>query len=53
VQRLCFDDLDGPVLRVTTLDVNMPYNAKLEQECMPQPERVIAAVESLVRRGRA
>jgi pyruvate dehydrogenase E1 component beta subunit len=52
VQRLCFDDLDAPVLRVTTLDVPMPYNAKLEQACMPQAERVTAAVLRSVRRGR-
>jgi pyruvate dehydrogenase E1 component beta subunit len=53
VQRLAFDWLDAPVLRVTTLDVPMPYNAKLEQQCMPQPDRVIAAVKRVVTRGRA
>ena len=52
VQRLAFDFLDAPILRVTTLDVPMPYNAKLEQLCMPQPDRVIAAVERTVGRGR-
>jgi pyruvate dehydrogenase E1 component beta subunit len=53
VQRLGFDYLDAPILRVTTLDVPMPYNAKLEQQCMPQPERVVAAVKRVVQRGRA
>jgi len=53
VQRLAFDHLDAPVLRVTTLDVPMPYNAKLEQACMPQPERVVAAVKRVAYRGRA
>ena len=52
VQRLAFDFLDAPILRVTTLDVPMPYNAKLEQLCMPQPERVISAVERTTARGR-
>jgi pyruvate dehydrogenase E1 component beta subunit len=52
VQRLAFDDLDAPILRVTTLDVPMPYNAKLEQLCMPQPDRVIAAAKRVVMRGR-
>ncbi len=51
VQRLAFDDLDAPVLRVTQLDVPMPYNAKLEQLVMPQPDRVIAAVKTVMRRG--
>jgi pyruvate dehydrogenase E1 component beta subunit len=53
IQRLCFDDLDAPILRVTTLDVPMPYSAKLEQACVPQPDRVAATVERLVQRGRA
>ena len=35
MQRLAFDELDAPVLRVTTLDVPMPYNAKLEQLVHP------------------
>lgn len=53
VQRLAFDSLDAPVLRVTTLDVPMPYNAKLEQYCMPQTDRVVGAVKRVVTRGRA
>ncbi len=53
IQRLAFDWLDAPVLRVATLDVGMPYNAKLEQLCMPQKERVVAAVTKVVSRGRA
>src|SRR5215471_392220 len=53
VQRLAFYDLEAPVLRVTTLDVPMPYSAKLEQECMPQPARVVLAVKSIVTRSEA
>jgi pyruvate dehydrogenase E1 component beta subunit len=53
VQRLAFDDLDAPILRVTTFDVPMPYNAKLEQACIPQPERVVAAVKRAMSRARA
>ena len=53
VQRLAFDSLDAPVLRVTTLDVPMPYNAKLEQLCIPQADRVVATVQRVVQRGRA
>jgi pyruvate dehydrogenase E1 component beta subunit len=53
VQRLAFDALDAPVLRVTTLDVPMPYNKDLEQLCMPQPNRVAAAVKRVVHRGQA
>ncbi|MDP9149793.1 MAG: pyruvate dehydrogenase complex E1 component subunit beta [Myxococcota bacterium] len=53
VQRLAFDALDAPIVRVTTLDVPMPYNAKLELACMPQAERVVATVQRLFARGRA
>lgn len=52
VQRLAFDWLEAPILRISQLDVGMPYNAKLEQMCMPQPARVIDAVKRLVNRGR-
>ena len=53
VQRLAFDWLDAPVLRVTTLDVGMPYNAKLEQACIPQPDRVVATVKRVLRRSQS
>ena len=53
VQRLAFDHLDAPVLRVSQLDVPMPYNAKLEQLVMPQAPRVLKAVERVMARGRS
>jgi len=53
VQRLAFDWLEAPILRISQLDVGMPYNAKLEQACMPQASRVIDAVRRVVHRGRA
>jgi pyruvate dehydrogenase E1 component beta subunit len=51
VQRLAFDALDAPVLRVTTLDVPMPYNATLEQLCIPQAARVVETVKRQLRRN--
>ncbi len=51
VQRLAFDDLDAPVLRVSQLDVPMPYNAKLEQQVMPNAERVVSAVKRVMTRN--
>lgn len=47
LQRLAFDELDAPVLRVTTLDVPMPYNATLEKHCIPQADRVVSAVKQV------
>ena len=52
VQRLAFDWLEAPILRISQPDVGMPYNAKLEQACMPQTSRVIDAVKRVVHRGR-
>jgi len=52
VQRLAFDWLDAPILRVTTLDVPMPYNAKLEQFCIPDAARVIDTVKRSIARGK-
>lgn len=50
IQRLAFDELDAPILRVTFRDVPMPYNAKLEQLVLPQPDRIAAAVREVLYR---
>jgi pyruvate dehydrogenase E1 component beta subunit len=50
IQRLAFDELDAPILRVTFRDVPMPYNAKLEQYVIPQADRIIAAVKEVLYR---
>ncbi len=51
IQRLCFDDLDAPILRATQLDVPMPYNAKLEQHVIPQASRIIEKVHAVTYRA--
>jgi len=51
IQRLAFDDLDAPIERVTTRDVPMPYNAKLEQLCIPQVKGIIEAVRRVTYRS--
>ncbi|MBK9263797.1 MAG: pyruvate dehydrogenase complex E1 component subunit beta [Polyangiaceae bacterium] len=50
IQRLAFDELDAPILRVTFRDVPMPYNAKLEQYVLPQPDRIAQAVKDVLYR---
>jgi pyruvate dehydrogenase E1 component beta subunit len=50
VQRECFDDLDAPILRVTSEDVPMPYAKTLEKAYLPQPEKVTAAVKKALYR---
>lgn len=50
VQRECFDDLDAPVLRVTSADVPMPYAKRLETAYLPQREDVVSAVNRVLYR---
>jgi pyruvate dehydrogenase E1 component beta subunit len=50
IQRLAFDELDAPMLRVTFRDVPMPYNAKLEQYVLPQAGQIAAAVKETLYR---
>ncbi len=50
IQRHAFDDLDAPVLRVTSADVPMPYNKHLERAAKPTPDGVIAAVKRVTYR---
>jgi pyruvate dehydrogenase E1 component beta subunit len=45
VQKRAFDYLDAPILRVTQLDIPMPYAKQLEKAAKPTPERVIEAVK--------
>ena len=42
-----FDDLDGPIRRVTSLDTPVPYSAPLEEHFLPNVERVAAAARDL------
>src|SRR3954469_19204191 len=51
IQRLAFDELDAPIERVQTMDVPMPYNAKLEQLVIPQASGIIDAVKRTLYRA--
>ncbi len=42
-----FDDLDAPVRRVAGMDCFVAYQPILEDEILPQPERIFRAIESL------
>ncbi len=44
----CFDWLDAPPVRVTGLDVPLPYAANLEKLALPQPDWVVSAVKKIV-----
>ncbi|WP_353198878.1 pyruvate dehydrogenase complex E1 component subunit beta [Sandarakinorhabdus sp.] len=42
-----FDDLDAPVLRVTNVDVPLPYAANLEKAALLKAEDVVAAARTV------
>ncbi len=48
VQKDAFDYLDAPVLRVVSADVPLPYAPTLIKEALPNAERVVAAVKSVM-----
>ena len=42
-----FFELDAPIARVCTTEVPMPYAKHLEQAALPQPAKIVAAVQGL------
>ncbi|MBP7273067.1 MAG: pyruvate dehydrogenase complex E1 component subunit beta [Saprospiraceae bacterium] len=50
IQRYAFDYLDAPVLRVNATDTSLPYAAAYVDAYMPNPEKVIKAVKSVLYR---
>ena len=46
-----FDDLDAPVLRVTNVDVPMPYAANLEKLALLKADDVVKAAKTVCYRG--
>jgi 2-oxoisovalerate dehydrogenase E1 component len=50
VAEEAIDWLDAPIVRVTSRDLPMPYNDKLERSTIPQEADIVEAVRSLVQR---
>jgi len=48
VQKNAFDYLDAPVLRITCMDVPLPYASTLIAESLPNVERIIKAVKNVM-----
>jgi 2-oxoisovalerate dehydrogenase E1 component beta subunit len=44
-----FGDLDGPLMRVTSLDTAVPYSPPLEEYFLPNAQKVFAAAKELAR----
>ena len=51
IQRLAFDYLDAPVVRVTTKDTPLAYAPTLIAEWLPNPQWVIDAVKTVMYRN--
>jgi 2-oxoisovalerate dehydrogenase E1 component beta subunit len=47
VTESAFEDLDGPIRRVTSLDTPVPYAPPLEDYFLPSPAKVVAAAREL------
>src|SRR5439155_23255614 len=50
IQREAFDELDAPIVRVTSADVPMPYNKHLERAAKVDPAKLVEAVNEVLYR---
>jgi pyruvate dehydrogenase E1 component beta subunit len=45
----CFDDLDGPIVRITTPHIPLPAAQSMEDAAMPTVERIVATIRTSMR----
>ncbi|MGB8699432.1 MAG: transketolase C-terminal domain-containing protein, partial [Thermosynechococcaceae cyanobacterium] len=43
-----FDELDGPVIRLSSQDIPTPYNGALENLTIVQPAQIVEAVQKMM-----
>ncbi len=43
----CFDELDAPVIRLSSQDIPTPYNGNLEKATVIHPEQILTAVKNI------
>lgn len=48
IQEHCFDYMDAPIKRVSSLDVPLPYSKKIELMALPDAAKVVAAVKEIL-----
>ena len=48
IQREAFDDLDGPIHRLATIDAPAIYSPPIETEQLPNPQRILKAALAAV-----
>lgn len=48
LQENCFDYMDAPIMRVSAMDVPLPYAHDIELMALPDTEKVIAAIRKVL-----
>ena len=48
IAEKAFEHLDGPIIRVTSLDTPVPYSPALEEVFRPNAEKLTKAIKDLV-----
>jgi pyruvate dehydrogenase E1 component beta subunit len=48
INEQLFDELDAPVIRLSSQDIPTPYNGMLERLTIVQPEKIVEAVQKLM-----
>ena len=48
ISEQLFDELDAPVLRLSSQDIPTPYNGKLESLTIVQPAQIAEAVQKMM-----
>nr|YP_009296574.1 pyruvate dehydrogenase E1 component beta subunit [Apophlaea sinclairii]AOM65714.1 pyruvate dehydrogenase E1 component beta subunit [Apophlaea sinclairii] len=48
INELCFEELDSPVVRLSSEDIPTPYNGRLEQATIIHPHHIVQSVKMLV-----
>ena len=47
INECCFDDLDAPVVRLSSQDIPTPYNGNLEKATVIHPEQISSAIQQI------
>lgn len=50
INERLFDELDAPVLRLSSQDIPTPYNGMMERLTIVQPEQIVEAVEKILQK---
>ena len=50
IQVSCFDDLDGPVVACTSLDISTPVSRSLELAALVSDEQIVSTVRDVASR---